>query len=139
MILTDFTLFYMWKYWTICRLCMFFNSDKQLSLRFSNILGIQVTWRLKLINDAISVKFNDLIFQWEIVSNFRCSKSYFNINTNCLVFVIFLLIFLKPFLYIFSNEKRANKFNQKLNNLHQDLIFTMVSSTSNNLPSLSWH
>ena len=28
----------------------------------------------------------------------------------------------------------ANEFNQKLNNLHHDLMFTMESSTSNKLP-----
>jgi len=80
----------MWKNCTICRFCMFFNSDEQLSLRFSNILGIQVSWTLKLINDAISVEFIDLFFQWRIVSNFRCSESYFDINSNC--FKIFCYI-----------------------------------------------
>ena len=28
-------------------------------------------------------------------------------------------------LNIFTNEKTANEFNQKLNNFHQDLIFIM--------------
>ena len=37
---------------------------------------------------------------------------------------------------IFSDEKTANEFNKKLNNLHQDLVFTMESSTSNKLPFL---
>ena len=37
---------------------------------------------------------------------------------------------------IFSNEEMANEFNQKLNTLHQDLVFTMESSTSNKLPFL---
>ena len=37
---------------------------------------------------------------------------------------------------VFSNEETANEFSQKLNNLQQDLIFTMESSTSNKLPFL---
>ena len=63
---------------------MFFNSDKQLSLRYSNILGIEVTLTLELIKDVISVKFIDPFFQCEIYSNFRRFGSYFSINTSCL-------------------------------------------------------
>ena len=37
---------------------------------------------------------------------------------------------------VFADEKAANDFQQKLNNLHRDLIFTMESSTSNKLPFL---
>ena len=37
---------------------------------------------------------------------------------------------------IFPNEEIANEFNQKLNTLHQDLVFTMESNTSNKLPFL---
>ena len=37
---------------------------------------------------------------------------------------------------IFSNEEMANEFNQKLNTLHQDLVFTMETCTSGKLPFL---
>ena len=37
---------------------------------------------------------------------------------------------------IFSNDKQANEFKQRLNNVHKDLIFTMETSTSNQLPFL---
>ena len=89
-ILTNFTLFYMWENCAICGLCMFFNSDKQLSFHFSNVLGIQVTWILQLINDATPVKFINPIFQWEI----NLFRRLFNIvQTVSNGFVIFLLNF----------------------------------------------
>ena len=37
---------------------------------------------------------------------------------------------------IFSNEEMANELNQKLNTLHQYIVFTMESNTSNKLPFL---
>lgn len=39
-------------------------------------------------------------------------------------------------LNIFTNEKTANEFNQKLNNFHQDLIFIMEFGKQNKLPFL---
>ena len=64
------------KYSTTCRPSMFFNSDKQLSLRFSNIFSIQATWTLKPINDATSVKFIDFIFNNKLIATFF-SLDYF--------------------------------------------------------------
>ena len=44
--------------------------------------------------------------------------------------------YIDDILLYFPKKKTATEFNQKLNNLHQDLIFTMESCKSNKLPIL---
>ena len=45
-------------------------------------------------------------------------------------------IYVNDIFCIFRNDKQGTEFNDKLNNLHKAMIFTMETSTTNQLPFL---
>ena len=44
--------------------------------------------------------------------------------------------YLDDIFFVFCNDKQGTEFNEKLNNLHKTMIFTMETSTTNQLPFL---